>query len=106
MSDGFYGPRSRENARLLVDAAASLGVDKRLIRTQAGGYLVPVEVLDFINGEGEHEAEEKVEEKRPSQADSKADWLAYAEGKGLSVTDENTKAEIVEAVKNAEEAND
>lgn len=117
----FYGPRSRENARLLLDAANALGVHPRDIRTQVGGYLVPEEVVDYIN-EGlevseesepqDHETVTEHEEQtsegiaaltRPSTADPKADWLAYAQSLGLDVTDDNTKAEIVEAVKAKEE---
>lgn len=119
MADAFYGPRSRENARLLLDTAKEIGVHPREIRTQVGGYLVPEAVVDHINATlpdpEEHPDDEQggTQEgdvpgdtgmKRPSVADSKADWLAYAqEGLGLAVTDENTKAEIIEAVKAEEE---
>lgn len=127
MADAFYGPRSRENARLLLDTAKGLGLGPQVVRTQVGGYLVPEEVVDKINeavvaeaerlaaeeaeaeaerqraAEEEEKAKADSEVKRPSQADSKADWLAYAQAKGVEVTDENTKAEIVEAVKKAEE---
>lgn len=132
MADAFYGPRSRENARLLLDTAKDLGLGPEVVRTQVGGYLIPEAVSDAIAqrlqeeaaaaeeaeaqrlaaeeearaaAEAEKVAEEKVDDeaKRPSQADSKADWLAYATGKGLDVTEDNTKAEIVEAVKKAEE---
>jgi hypothetical protein len=118
MASAFYGPRSRENARLLIDAANTLGIPVREVRTQNGGYSVPVEIVDYINRDLDNEdAEDKggteaggvpgdTDTKRPSQADSKADWLAYAESKSLDVTDENTKAEIVEAVKKAEEETD
>lgn len=130
MADAFYGPRSRENARLLLDTAEALGLGPEVVRTQAQGYKVPEEIVDAINAEVEEtarlaaesqaEAEEaqrlaaeeeaarkaaEEEAKRPSQADSKADWLAYATSKGIDVTDDNTKAEIVEAVKKAEETN-
>lgn len=128
MADAFYGPRSRENARLLLDTAKGLGLGPEVVRTQAGGYLIPEAVSDAVAqrlqeeaaaieaaeeaaraaeeearvaAEAEKQAEE--ESKRPSQADSKADWLAYATSKGLDVTEDNTKAEIVEAVKKAEE---
>lgn len=127
MADAFYGPRSRENARLLLDTAASLGYGPEVIRTQVGGYLIPEDVSDALakdiqetaalNEQALREAEEQEAEKekeqveeqkveevaRPAQADPKADWLAYAQHKGLDVTEDNTKAEIVEAVKKAEE---
>ena len=128
MADEFYGPRSRANARALLRAAESLGLDPGVVRTVLGGYKVPTEVAAIVHGvadieEGvEYEAQtteeggtgegsvpgEPVEEqaKRPSQSDSKADWLAYATGKGLDVTDDNTKAEIVKAVQDSEKEND
>ena len=109
MADGFFGPRSREHARLLLDAAEKVGVDQRLIRTTNGGYLVPQEVLDFINDlpkEGEVvEPKEEAEAETPSRPnvnEPKADWLAYAQHIGLDVSDETSKAEIIEAVKAAE----
>lgn len=109
MADGFYGPRSREHARLLLDAADKVGVDQHLIRTTTGGYLVPQEVLDYLNDlpkEGEEvdaPEEAKPEAKgRPNVNESKADWLAYGQSIGLDVTDETSKADIIEAVKAAE----
>ena len=50
MTSEFYGPRTRENARALIEAAKTLGVDVRLIRTTAGGYMVPAEVMGLIKG--------------------------------------------------------
>lgn len=134
MADEFYGPRSRANARALLRAAESLGLDPGVVRTVLGGYKVPSEVAAVVLGvedikEGvEYEAPDNpnpdvpgeggTEEggvpgepdagdlKRPSQSDSKADWLAYATAKGLSVTEDNTKAEIVKAVQDSEKEND
>lgn len=40
----FFGPRSKENARRLLALADELGVDQTLIRTTAGGYLIPDEI--------------------------------------------------------------
>lgn len=118
----FYGPRSRENSRLLLDAARALGLHPRVIRTMENGYYVPDEIVDHINKDivivdldapaEDHETVTKHEEQdsdgkvaltRPSTADPKADWLAYSQSLGLDVTDDNTKAEIVEAVKAKEE---
>lgn len=117
----FYGPRSRANARLLLDAAKALGIHPREVRTQMGGYLVPEEVVDYINRDLDIQDEDdkggtdetpvpvdtaKHTPDRPSTADPKADWLAYAQAIGLDVTDENTKADIVAAAKKAEEETD
>lgn len=119
---GFFGPRSRDHARLLLDAAAKIGVDQHLVKTTRGGYLVPQEVLDYINSlpaEGEYvgplddKADDAPSEEpkaeptepgldRPNVNESKALWLAYAQSVGLDVTDETSKADIIEAVKAAE----
>lgn len=40
----FFGPRSKENARRLLALADEIGIDQRLIRTTAGGYLIPDEI--------------------------------------------------------------
>lgn len=127
MAEAFYGPRSRENARLLLDAAKALDIHPREVRTQVGGYLVPEKIVDYINGEAPEAPESDAESqgaaestevsdsgtqeqeapvKRPSVPDAKADWLEYAQHIDLDVTDDNTKAEIIEAVKKAEEATD
>lgn len=115
MADGFYGPRSRANARLLIDTAKALGLSTRVVKTQMGGYSVPVEIIDAINADLEIKEEanevETTEEqgdqpKRPGQNDPKADWLTYAQATGLDVTEDSTKAEIIDAVKKAEEGTD
>lgn len=140
MADVHYGPRSRANARALLEAAEGLGLPGEVVRTQTGGYLVPEEVVAVVQGvdhieEGKEyeapanpdpispepepvspepvapepeakESQAQEEVKRPSQADSKAEWLAYALNKNLAVTEDNTKAEIVDAVKATEKESD
>lgn len=52
MSDtAFVGPRSREMARKLIDAAGEVGLSPKVIKTTNGGYLVPVEVVDYLEAE-------------------------------------------------------
>mgnify|MGYP000961470219 CR=1 FL=1 len=45
-----YGPRSRNNARKLLDAARDLGYESRVVRTTAGGYVAPEDVVDLVEG--------------------------------------------------------
>lgn len=50
MSDtAFVGPRSRETARKLIDAAGEVGLSAKVIKTTNGGYLVPTEVVDYLD---------------------------------------------------------
>lgn len=50
MNEATYGPRSKANARLLLDAAAGLGYPSRVVKTSRGGYTVPQDVLDAALG--------------------------------------------------------
>lgn len=106
MTDEFYGPRSRENARTLIEAAAVLGVDVRLVRTTTGGYLVPAEVLAFIRGTS-HIEEGRVYDapKRPGLNEKKEVWVEYATTVlGLDVAVDATKDAVIDLVKNHEAA--
>lgn len=125
MADTSFGPRSRANARALLDAAESLGLHPGVIRTQVGGYLVPEEVAAIVLGVSEIEegvnydappAEttevpevpktvETVEveaPKRPAVNEPKDVWVTYATATGLSVPEDATKAEVIDLVKSAE----
>ena len=50
MENRKYGPRSRANARKLIDAALDLGYESRVVRTTIGGYLAPADVVDLVEG--------------------------------------------------------
>lgn len=122
MADNFYGPRSRQNARLLLDAAAALGIDPTTIRTQVGGYLVPQEILDLITesvpvqpdteypppGEATTTVtkDEDPAPKRPGKNDSKATWAEYAAALGLSIPENATKDDLFALVDTADKEND
>lgn len=45
-----YGPRSRNNARKLIDAALDLGYESRVVKTTVGGYVAPADVVDLVEG--------------------------------------------------------
>jgi len=49
-STAFHGPRSRENARLLLDAASALGYPSTVVKTTKGGYNAPQDVVDMALG--------------------------------------------------------
>lgn len=101
MADEFYGPRSRANAKALLDAAAVLGVDVRAIRTTQGGYLVPAEVLALVKGTSRiQEGVEYAAPTRPGINEKKEVWFEYATTVlGLDIAGDATKAAVVEAVK-------
>lgn len=129
MADNFFGPRSRHNARLLLDAAAALGVDPTTIRTQAGGYLVPQEILDLlaqaipveegteypapveatpqeeVAPEATTVTEEVAAPKRPGKNDSKATWEEYISTLGIAIPDGATKDDLFALVDTAEKEN-
>lgn len=73
MSDiAFVGPRSRETARELIDAAVALDLDPQIVATTAGGYLVPVEIVDHIDSEKRRKEEEKEAARAAAQAAANA----------------------------------
>lgn len=125
MKTGFHGPRSRDNARLLIDAAKSLGYPTAVVKTTAGGYKAPQDVVDAALGvsgiqEGvvypapaeevpvapvadEDAAEETVEEtdepQRPNNGASRAEWVDYAKRSvGYIATDDDTRNGLIEKV--------
>lgn len=134
MADTFYGPRSRENARLLLKAAEELGYEPQVVRTTSGGYNAPEDVVEAVLGVSDIEegkdypapdegadgipvltneagdqdtsqAEEvETELVRPHNGASKADWVKYAESVGVEVTEDDTRDGLIEKV-DAKEGN-
>lgn len=129
MKTGFYGPRSRDNARLLLDAAKELGYPTAVVKTTRGGYNAPEDVVQQVMGiadieEGvnypapdeapapqestpevgeEQEAPEKV---RPNNGASRADWVDYAESLGIEVTEDDKRDGLIEKVDALKEGTD
>lgn len=118
MTDVFYGPRSRSNARALLASAEALGLAASVVRTTMNGYLVPaalVESMESLSGIEEGKVYEVPSDEiglegeapaRPNVNDSKADWSRYATAIGLSPAEDVTKADLIDMVKTAEKEND
>lgn len=107
MTDVFYGPRSRSNARALLAAAAELGLDARVVRTTQNGYFVPGEIVSFLEGVAEIEEgvtyppppedapEDQQVLERPRGNFGREKWAEYAKFRGLEVADEDTRDDII-----------
>lgn len=87
----FVAGRSRDRARLLLDAAAELGLTATVVRTQVDGYIVPSEVADLVANAAAGEAADEVEvviepdsapaeqgATQPAKNGSKAAWAEWA----------------------------
>lgn len=121
MDNGFFGPRSRENARLLLEAAKELGYPSSVVKTARGGYRAPQDVVDAATGlegieegtvypapdeetsESEEQADETLE--RPNNGASRDEWVAYAKSVGVEVADDDTRNGLIEKV-DAQEGSD
>lgn len=118
MKPGFYGPRSRENARLLIDTAKALGYPTSVVKTTRAGYTAPEDVLQAILGVSEVEegvtypAPEDVAPEgtqtleRPNNGASRAEWVAYAESVGIEVTADDNRNGLIEKVDALKEGTD
>lgn len=107
MADAYYGPRSRSNARALLDAAAALGFDSRVVRTAQNGYMVPEEIVAYLAPL--KEIEEGVVYPPPQEAPpvvlerprgnfGREKWADYARFRGIAVTDEDTRDDLIAKV--------
>jgi hypothetical protein len=118
MKPGFYGPRSRANARLLIDAAIALGYPTSVVKTTRAGYNAPEAVIQAALGvsgikEGvTYPAPENVPPggaqalERPNNGASRAEWVAYAESVGIEVTADDTRNGLVKKVDARKEGTD
>lgn len=126
MKTGFYGPRSRDNARLLLDAAKELGYPSLVVKTARGGYNAPEDVVQTVLGiagieEGVNypapdepsEDETTVDEnpepqtlERPNNGASRQDWADYAESLGIEVTSDDKRDGLIEKVDALKEGTD
>lgn len=121
---GFYGPRSKRNARLLVNAARELGYPTSVVKTTMGGYNAPDAVVN--EALGVEEIKEGVEYPAPSPEPasipvpepdpepvqetapkvkcpkgnaSRGAWAAYAQSLGVTVDDRMTRNQIRDLAK-------
>lgn len=103
-----YGPRSRTNARKLIQAATDLGFDTRVVKTTVGGYDAPQEVVLRVMGIDPDEP--TVVEKEPTEVAEKPAgnrsrdaWETYATSIGVQVDHAMTRNDIRDAVQAHEE---
>lgn len=128
MKTGFYGPRSRENARLLLDAAKELGYPTAVVKTTRGGYNAPEDVVQSVLGlegieEGvtypapseepadvdtpvDTEANDTPALERPHNGASLKDWADYATSLGIEVTEDDKRDGLIEKVDAQKEGTD
>lgn len=99
--NAFVGPRSRDTARALIDAATEIGLDPQVVLTTTNGYLVPVEVVDHIDEEKAKaeaaEAERKAAAKAAADAIRAAADKAEKEAAEKAAANEAAKAEAEKA---------
>jgi len=103
----FVEPRDVETARGLIAAAESLDIDPAVVKTQQGGYLAPVEVVEAWEGgddtvvttaddlaTGGADGEEGDE--RPSKSSDKQSWVDFAKTQGYDEAEDLTKSQLIE----------
>lgn len=118
MTDATYGPRSKQNATLLVNAARDLGYPTSVVKTTRGGYKVPQDVLDAALGVGgieegvfypapdenvsEGQPDASAEDDKPRGNASREAWADYASSHGIEVTDDQSRDDIKNLVNEEE----
>lgn len=119
MAEATYGPRSKNNATMLVNAARDLGYPTSVVKTTRGGYKVPQDVLDaalgvenieegvFYPAPDENVSEERTaapaEVEKPRGNASREAWAQYALTRfGVEVTDDLSRDDIKDLVNEEE----
>ena len=117
MKPGFYGPRSRANAALLIAAAESLGHPTSVVKTARNGYTAPQDVIDAALGiseieegvtypaptESEPEGQEQAAAvEKPRGNASREAWAEYVSSLGLTVGDDLSRDDIKNLVNEEE----
>lgn len=114
-----YGPRSRANARMLIEAATGLGHPSSVVKTTTTGYRVPRDVLEVALGvekiqpgveypEPEIAAPRPPDDPEPPRAgpgSSRAAWADYARKLGVEIDDETTRYDIIAKIDAQKEGN-
>jgi hypothetical protein len=118
MADVTYGPRSKANATMLVNAARDLGYPTSVVKTTRGGYKVPEDLLDAALGvqdiqEGvvypapdenvsEGQTDAPAEDEKPRGNASREAWADYAKAHGIDVGDDLSRDDIKNLVNEEE----
>jgi hypothetical protein len=103
----FVEPRDVETARGLIAAAESIGVDPAVVRTQASGYLAPIEVVEAWEGGDDtvvttaddvasETGGDETPDGPPAKSASKGDWVEYAVGQGYDESEDLSKSQLIE----------
>lgn len=113
-----YGPRSRANARMLIDAAASLGHPSSVVKTTTTGYRVPRDVLEIALGVEKiqpdveypepistEEAPAIEEPPRAGPGSSRQAWVDYAAALGVAVEEHENRYDIIAKIDAQKEGN-
>lgn len=74
------GPRSKDSAIKLLALADKLNVDRKSIRSQSDGYLVPEKIAKAFNSKGAKAEEPKAEEPKAEEAPKKETKAKAAKG--------------------------
>lgn len=107
--EAFVEPRSVDTARGLLAAAEELGYGASVVRTQQGGYLAPVDVVEkwqegdtgdaevTMPDEPEPTPEPEEESGPPAESAGKQEWFDYAVSQGFEGEyDSITKPQLIE----------
>jgi hypothetical protein len=104
MANAFHGPRSKANAKALLDAAKILGYSSAVVRTTRTGYMAPQDVVETVLGvahiqEGvEYPAPNPEPHKeslpKPRGNGSREAWAEYAASVGVQITDDLSRDDI------------
>ena len=76
------GPKTKDVAMGLLDAAKSLGLDVRVVKTDSNGFLVPREVADVFNNAEDSTPEPDAETSKTSKTKAKVTAAAKTEKEG------------------------
>jgi hypothetical protein len=104
MANAFHGPRSKANAKALLDAAKILGYSSTVVRTTRTGYMAPQDVVETVLGVAHIQegvqypapADEPAEEPqtKPRGNGSRDAWAQYAASRGVQITDDLSRDDI------------
>jgi hypothetical protein len=104
MVNAFHGPRSKANAKALLDAAKALGYSSAVVRTTRTGYMAPQDVVETVLGvahiqEGvKYPAPDPEPHKealpKPRGNGSREAWAEYAASVGVQITDDLSRDDI------------
>lgn len=102
MANTFHGPRSKANAKALLEAAKLLGYPSTVVRTTRTGYMAPEDVVQTVLGVAHIEQgvqypapePEPTPIPKPRGNGSREAWAEYAASQGVEITDDLSRDDI------------